>query len=252
MASTKVHLPDGSEENASDVICEDCDKPVSQHSCVNGAGSSGGSGAATVSRSTGPRKDPRARPQCPHCGGAVHFSMPGGLQNVECIMRQYFIDRGVIVDAYATLPLYGIDELSTAVTWAKDLKSPITYGRMDSAAGGAGTYAALRPKASTDKATTGTRPRKQKAAAAGEKIEDLAASVVTPTVPAPAGDAANGVAKRKPGRPKKVTITGAQPASTQARDQNQEQDSAPVSMASQQAEADERRAKRRALLGIGR
>ena len=169
-------------------------------------------------------------------------------------MRQYFIDKDVIVDAYATLPLYGLDELGEAITWAKDLKSPITYGRMDSAAGGAGTYASLRPKAgtSTDKETTGKRPRKQKAAAAGEKIEDIAATVVTPTVPAPtmAAAAATEPTKRKPGRPRKVTLEGT--TSSGAGSAGPPPAAAPITIAAKQAEAEERRAKRRALLGIGR
>lgn len=188
MASTNVKLPDGSEQRSEDVICEECDKPVSQHSCVNG-GAAAGVAPAAVSRSTGPRKAPASRPPCPHCGGAIHFSMPGGLQNDECIMRQYYLDKGEIPDPYQRLPIWSLDEWARVVDWAKSLKTPLSYGRMESAAGGAGTYAAQRPPAEK-------RAKKQAAAASGERIEDIAQTVEAP--------------KRPRGRPRKadaVTVT---------------------------------------------
>jgi hypothetical protein len=173
MASNKVMLPDGSEQDASEMICEGCEKPMSEHSC--GGSVTITTGPATSSRSTGPRKAPATRPECPHCHGAVHFSMPGGLQNVECAMRQYYKDIGVIADPYARLPIYGLDDVGRMIDWSNTLATPIAYGRMESAAGGAGTYASLRPKAPPKEKSE--RPKKRKAAEAGERIEDLAAEV---------------------------------------------------------------------------
>lgn len=187
MASTNVKLPDGSEQRSEDVICEECDRPISQHSCAS-SGAVSGVAPAAVSRSTGPRKAPASRPPCPHCGGAIHFSMPGGLQNDECIMRQYYLDKGEIPDPYQRLPIWSIDEWARVVDWAKSLKTSLSYGRMESAAGGAGTYAAQRPPAEK-------RAKKQAAAASGEKIEDIAQTVEP--------------AKRPRGRPRKVESAAA-------------------------------------------
>lgn len=162
MASTSVRLPDGSEADASAVICESCGLGLDGHSC-------GGSAAAPTvvySRSTGKRKDPRERPLCPHCNGPVHFSMPGGLQNTECIMRQYYVSNGTIPDPFQRLPVWTASDLIVAAEAA--IRTSWGYGRMESAAGGAGTYAALRPK-------TGRRK-----AGKGEKIEDMAAAMSTP------------------------------------------------------------------------
>ena len=173
----------------------------------------------------------------------AHFSMPGGLQNVECIMRQFYQDQGVIVDAYATLPLYGLDDLGKAIEWAKSLRTPITYGRMDSAAGGAGTYAALRPKAGTkdDKATSTGRPKKQKAAAAGEKIEDIAREVV------PSKGTGKGKGKKKSGA-KAESTNGQAGTVVEVTPTMVEQ---PM-VAAPDEDAEARRARRRALLGVGR
>ena len=198
MSANTVLLPDGQEASGALVMCEECHKPVSEHSCNGGV--SGVSPAPVVStRSTGPRKEPQARPPCPHCGGAIHFSMPGGLQNVECAMRQYYIDKGEIADAYERLPIYGLDELKLLWDWAQTLKTPLTYGRMESAAGGPGTYAAQRPPSEK-------RARKQTAAAPGERIEDLAGEVTTPTHQAapPTGEV---TVKRGRGRPRKIRTT---------------------------------------------
>lgn len=163
MASTNVRLPDGSEMDATRLTCEGCGESVDNHSC----GSAGGAAPAVVySRSTGKRKDPRERPLCPHCNGPVHFSMPGGLQNDECIMRQYYVSNGTIADAFQRLPVWDASTGVIAQTQARD--EGWKYGRMESAAGGAGTYAALRPK-------TGRRK-----AGKGEKIEDMAAAMSTP------------------------------------------------------------------------
>jgi hypothetical protein len=183
MTANNVIMPDGTKSDAHDIICEGCEKSISEHSC--GGSVTITTGGAGTGRSTGPRKAPATRPECPHCHGAVHFSMPGGLQNVECAMRQYYQDTGVIADPYARLPIYGLDEIRAMLEWTTTLSTPFTYGRMESAAGGAGTYAALRPKA--DPKEKSERPKKRKAAEKGERIEDMVSEVLD-EIPAEDGD----------------------------------------------------------------
>jgi hypothetical protein len=165
-APTMIRLSDGSEVDASSMTCEECGEPMGSHGCKNSAAPVA---APVATRSYGPRKDPKARPLCPHCSGPVHFSMPGLLQNVECLTRQYCVDKGIMSDPFQRIPVGGLEILNDVVTWAGTLATKPTYGRMESAAGGAGTYASLRPK-------TG-RKKKVIAAGEGEKIEDMAAKV---------------------------------------------------------------------------
>lgn len=167
MVSTNVRLPDGSETPSSSVICEGCGSSMDNHAC------GGAAPAPTIvtSRSTGKRKDPHERPLCPHCGGAVHFSMPGSLQNMECILRQYGVSTGAMSDPFQRIPLLPAITLAAAAEWAA--KEGKTYGRMESAAGGSGTYTSLRPKVAPED----RKPRARKAGK-GEKIEDMAAAVV--------------------------------------------------------------------------
>jgi hypothetical protein len=165
-APTMIRLSDGSEVDASSMTCEECGEPMGSHGCKNSAAPVA---APVATRSYGPRKDPKARPLCPHCAGPVHFSMPGLLQNVECLTRQYCVDKGIMSDPFQRIPVGGLEILNDVVTWAESLATKPTYGRMESAAGGAGTYASLRPK-------TG-RKKKAVAAGEGEKIEDMAAKV---------------------------------------------------------------------------
>jgi hypothetical protein len=172
-APTMIRTAEGVEIDPSGMICEDCGEPIGSHGCK---GSSAPAPAPVATRSYGPRKDPKARPLCPHCTGPVHFSMPGLLQNVECLTRQYAVDKGIMSDPFQRIPVGGLEILNDVVTWAESLATKPTYGRMESAAGGAGTYAALRPK-------TG-RKKKAVAAGEGEKIEDMAAKVA---IDAPVG-----------------------------------------------------------------
>jgi hypothetical protein len=165
-APTMIRTAEGVEIDPSGMICEDCGEPIGSHGCKN---SPAPVAAPVTTRSYGPRKDPKARPLCPHCAGPVHFSMPGLLQNVECLTRQYCVDKGIMSDPFQRIPVGGLEILNDVVTWAGTLATKPTYGRMESAAGGAGTYASLRPK-------TG-RKKKAVAAGEGEKIEDMAAKV---------------------------------------------------------------------------
>jgi hypothetical protein len=173
MASNKVMLPDGTEQNASDLICEGCEKSLAEHSC--GGSVTITTGAAPV-RSSAPRKAAADIIPCPHCQGRMHMNLPAATVNFECFMRQYWTDTGAITDPLTQrLPVWTIDDLKNAVAWSETLSTPITYGKMESAAGGSGTYASTRPKAPPKEKSE--RPKKRKAAEAGERIEDLAAEV---------------------------------------------------------------------------
>lgn len=174
MVSTKVLLPDGSEQDANDMICEGCEKSIAEHSC--GGSVTISTGPAPVVRSAGRKKDPDDIVPCPHCKGRMHMNLPTGTVNFECFMRQFWTDIGVITDPLLQrLPVWTVDDLEHAVAWSKTLATPITYGKMESAAGGAGTYAAAKPKAPPKEKSE--RPKKRTAAEKGERIEDFAAEV---------------------------------------------------------------------------
>jgi hypothetical protein len=150
--------------NGSDLVCEGCGSDLAGHSCGGAAGSTG---SVTYSRSTGPRKPVSAHPTCAHCGGRVHFNMGATAVNAECLNRQYSLDVGEMTDPSARLPVLTIERMKEIVEWAGALASPPTYGKMESAAGGAGTYSGLRVK-------TG-RKKKVVPAAPGAQIQDMAA-----------------------------------------------------------------------------
>lgn len=176
MTATSIINPDGTKSDSHDLICEGCEQPVSDHSCGGATTILTGAAAAAPVRTAGRKKDPADIVPCPHCGGRMHMNLPAATVNFECFMRQWYVDTGVITDPInQRLPLWGLDDLKNAVAWAESLARPITYGKMESAAGGSGTYASTRPKA--DPKPAGTRAKKRKPAEAGERIEDLAADV---------------------------------------------------------------------------
>jgi len=165
MSVTNIHLPDGSDVAAQDATCGGCGSSMADHNCEAG-GVSGGS--VTYSRSgKGSKRTPAAsKPPCPHCGAAMHFNMSATAINSECINRQYSLDQGHITDPYQRPPVMTLERMKEAAEWGLSLSKPLEYGGMESSAGGAGTYSAMRPK-------TG---RKKKAAPAdpGTQIQDMA------------------------------------------------------------------------------
>lgn len=176
MTASSVIMPDGTKSDAHDIICEGCEKSLSEHSCGGAVTISTGAGASV--RSGGRKKDPADIVPCPHCKGRMHMNLPAATVNFECFMRQYWTDVGVITDPLnQRLPVWALKDLKDATTWADDLATPILYGKMESAAGGSGTYASVRPKA--DPKPAGERAKKRKAAAKGERIEDLAVEVAS-------------------------------------------------------------------------
>jgi hypothetical protein len=166
----KVMFPDGTEIDANGATCEACGESLANHGC-----SSSGSGApvtVVTTRSYGPRKRVEERESCPHCRGVRHFNMGASAVNAECLNRQFSVDVGEIASPNDRLPVMTLDRMERIVAWGKALTTPPSYGKMESAAGGAATYSAARPK-------TG-RKKKAVAAAAGERIEDIAGSVEAP------------------------------------------------------------------------
>lgn len=165
-APTLIQTADGTEINVAEGTCEGCGQPMADHTC---GGASGG-GSVTYSRSTGAgtkRAPASAGPACPHCSGRLHMNLTAAAVNAECLTRQYSLDTGAMTDPYGRLPVLTLEMMGEIVEWAKTLASPPTYGKMESAAGGASTYAAMRPK-------TG-RKKKMAPAAPGAQIQDMAA-----------------------------------------------------------------------------
>lgn len=166
MTVTAIRLGDGTDVAAETASCEDCGKSMADHNC------NGGASTATVTISRGgagvARKAPSEHPTCAHCGGRVHFNMSGTAINAECIVRQYALDKAIITDPNQKTPVLTIEMMGEISDWAKSLATPLSYGKMESAAGGAGTYSGLRPK-------TG-RKKKAVAAAPGSQIQDMAAN----------------------------------------------------------------------------
>lgn len=164
MTVTAIHLQDGTDIEAADVTCAGCGNPMSDHSCGLGGGSvtytSGRSGKGI------PRKPASAKPRCPHCGGTLHNNESSAGVNGSCLNRQYSLDVGDMTDPDQTLPQFTLERMADVVAWAEGLAVRPSYGKMESAAGGAGTYAAIRPK-------TG-RKKKVVAAAPGSQIQDIA------------------------------------------------------------------------------
>lgn len=159
-----VRMPDGSDMSGSDLTCEGCGSDLAGHACAGAAGTS----APTVvhTRSTGPRKPKADREPCAHCGGALHFNMGATAVNAECMVRQYALDNGLMTDPNGRLPVLTLEMMGQINDWGSKLSTPLTYGKMESSAGGAATYSGMRPK-------TG-RKKKAVAAAPGAQIQDIA------------------------------------------------------------------------------
>lgn len=256
MTVTAIRLPNGDDLSANLATCEGCGSTMDEHSC---GGAAGGGGSVTYTRRSGPtaRIPITAAPTCPHCGGRLHQNGAGIEVNAACLARQYALDSGKMANPFDKIPVYlaTIEGLKEIVDWAQALSTPPSYGKMASAAGGAGTYAGMRPK-------TG-RKKKAVAAAAGSKIEDLAseeAEALAEEAPAPV-KAKRG---RKPKAPKVVApIVVAEDDEIEDLDEDEviaeaeeilEEPVAPVvdPQETARAEREERRRRRKELLRSGR
>lgn len=162
-APTLVRMSDGHDIEGSSLTCEGCGSDVASHTCV---GEETPAPTVVRTRSTGPRKAPTEHPECPHCHGRIHFSMSGTAINAECLTRQYAVDKGLMTDPNGRLPVLTLEMMKEIHDWGISLSVPPTYGKMESAAGGAATYSGLRPK-------TG-RKKKVQAAGPGAQIQDIA------------------------------------------------------------------------------
>lgn len=162
-APTLVRMSDGHDIEGSSLTCEGCGSDVASHTCV---GEDAPAPTVVRTRSTGPRKAATEHPPCPHCHGRIHFSMSGTAINAECLVRQYAVDKGLMSDPNGRLPVLTLEMMQDIYIWGIGLATPPTYGKMESAAGGAATYSGLRPK-------TG-RKKKALAADPGTQIQDIA------------------------------------------------------------------------------
>jgi hypothetical protein len=132
--------------------------------------------------------------------------MGGTAINAECLNRQYSLDTGDMSNPNDRLPVLTVERMGDIFEWSKTLATPPTYGKMDSAAGGAGTYSGLRPK-------TG-RKKKIAPAAPGAQIQDMAEGEAI--------DASEGPAKPKKTRKGKSKAVLESPTTTVDVDENGE------------------------------
>jgi hypothetical protein len=155
-----------------EILCDECGEPMDEHSHPTSATSS-----STIVRTTGPRKKAADRPPCPHCGGPIHWNESGGKVNFECLLRQRLVAVGDVKDPLTErLPVSSAGDIVTLGEWIKEQSAAgaeLQYGKMDSASGGAGTFAKLRPKA-PPKATPTIAPPVAPSTVAS--IESVAAS----------------------------------------------------------------------------
>lgn len=160
-----IRLPNGTDVDGATLLCEGCGSDVAGHAC---AGASAPAAPVYVRR-TGPRAPISSIPQCAHCGGRIHQNLSAAAVNAECLTRQFAMDTGLMTDPNGRLPVLTLEMMKDIADWGLRLSVPPTYGKMDSAAGGASTYAGLRPK-------TG-RKTKAVAAAPGSQVQDLAKDI---------------------------------------------------------------------------
>lgn len=162
-----IRLPNGTDVDGATLLCEACGTDVANHACA------GGSPAPVVVpvyvRRAGPRAPISSIPQCAHCGGRIHQNLSAAAVNAECLTRQFALEVGLMADPNARLPVLTLEMMKDIYDWGSRRATPPTYGKMDSSAGGASTYAGLRPK-------TG-RKTKAAPAAPGSQIQDLAQDV---------------------------------------------------------------------------
>lgn len=161
-----IRLPDGTDVDGETLLCEGCGSDVANHACAGGTATPS---APVYVRRTGPRAPISSIPQCAHCGGRIHQNLSAAAVNAECLTRQYAMDTGLMTDPNARLPVLTLEMMKDIYEWGERLATPPTYGKMDSSAGGASTYAGLRPK-------TGRKTRAT-AAAPGSQIQDVAKTI---------------------------------------------------------------------------
>lgn len=139
--------------------CSACNSSLDGHKCPS------------QRRLTGARKAVSERPQCPHCGGRIHFNLGAALVNAECLFRQFYVSSGKMDDPNSRLPVFTLDTIGDMNKWKRRQEQDgveIRYGTMETAGGAAtGSWAGLRAS---------QKPEKEEAAP-GTRVEDVAAAV---------------------------------------------------------------------------
>jgi hypothetical protein len=133
------------EEDAKAVLCSECGETLGNHRHPKNTG--------PATRSLGPRKEVSAHPQCPHCGGRIHWNDHGAKVNMECLARQMYVAEGIITDPLnEKLPVLTAADFEALGAWLglkRKSGVELKYGKMESVAGGAATYSGLRKVTST-------------------------------------------------------------------------------------------------------
>ena len=128
-----------------DVNCPGCGAPMDGHLCPSGGVTAGASSGVTIReyvRGTGPRKTPSAHPDCPHCGGRIHFNMGATAINAECLWRQFLVGSGKLASPHDKLPEMYLSNLLEMAAWYEagiKISRSFDYGKS-----GGGTYSTRR------------------------------------------------------------------------------------------------------------
>lgn len=159
---------------------------------IGTAGAAGKVVSVARRQATGARRSYEDAPHCPHCNGRMHMNLPAGTINHECLWRQYSLETGAIATPDERVPVFTAEANDSFNDWIKarsrSRKKPLTYGKMESAGGGASTYAAMKAvAAAADPATTKKAAKEAAAATTAKKSSKKGAAAATIPVQAPKG-----------------------------------------------------------------
>ena len=118
------------EEDAKSVLCSECGELYGDHAHPSGKGEP----VTVLSRSTGPRKKASDRQPCAHCGGPMHWNDHGAKVNMECLVRQMYVDLGIITDPLNDkIPVLTASDFEALGAWIglkKTAGITLVYGKM--------------------------------------------------------------------------------------------------------------------------
>lgn len=132
---SKSNIKAAEEVDLHDLECSACKGSLEDHRCP------------AQKKAQTARKKATEQPQCPHCGGRMHFSIGAGMINLECLSRQFLVDQGEMADAHARMPVVTADSVKLMARWIRKQEQDgkaLAYGSMESAGGTVKSWADIR------------------------------------------------------------------------------------------------------------